>query len=336
MPRSLVEVLENDAEPVSDVVRTFRRPRRGAARFEFPAQPAPGDLGGYISAFCFLRGALEAMAEEVALLRRRDEAHRRTITRFREQMRAAAAIQRDLLPACLPPIAGLDVCTVFRPVEALSGDLYDVFRIDDTHVGFFIADATGHGLPGGVLSTFISRSFRGNRLRNGSHRLLQPDEILSGLNRELLDVGFTDCPFVTALYAVYHEPTRTLTWARGGAPYPILARRREKPRQIVSHGPLVGAIEEANFEVVTLTLNPGDTVVFHTDGLENLASDRSDPHPCRDVSDTDWFQRLGQDPIQRQLQELEARLTALHEADWRADDITVVALQVRENQLRAG
>ena len=328
MPRSQVPVLENGVDQICGPSRSLRDYRGGTPRFEFNAQPSPNDLGGYVSALCFLRGALEAMAQEVALLRKRDEVHQRTMNQYREQIRSAAAMQRDLLPITLPEVAGLEVHTLFRPAEALSGDLYDVFRINEAHVGFSVADATGHGLSGGVLSTFASRSLRGACGWDGSLRSLRPDDVLAQANRDLLAAGFNDCPFVTALYAVYHEPTRTLTWARGGAPYPILVRPRETPRQIVSQGPLVGALDEPNFEVMTLTLEPGDAIVFHTDGLETLVSDPATRRACCDLSHTEWFQRLGEERIERQLGKLEARLATIDETDWRVDDVTVVALQM--------
>lgn len=270
------------------------------------------------------------MIEEVAVLRTRDEASRRTINEFHEQMRSAAAIQRDLLPTNLPKVEGLDVRVLFRPAEALSGDWYDVFRIDDTHVGFALADATGHGLSGGVLATFVSRSLRGGPLRNGSTRSLQPDEILLRVNRDLFDAGFTDCPFVTALYAVYHEPTRKLTWARGGAPYPILVHRGEIPRQILSQGPLIGAFEDAAFETVSLTLEPGESVVLHTDGLEALVGDRRPQRGWFDLSHSEWFRRLGNQQIDRKIVDLEDRLDSIDESDRHVDDVTVVALHVHE------
>ena len=310
--------------------RTLQDHVPSSQRFEISALPSPNDVGGYLSALCFLQGALEAMVEEVAVLRTRDESSRRTITEFREQMRSAAAIQRDLLPTHLPEVSALDVQVVFRPVDALSGDLYDVFRIDDTHVGFALADATGHGLPGGVLATFVSRSLRGGPLQNGSIRSLQPDDVLLRINRDLLDAGFSDCPFVTALYAIYHEPTRTLTWTRGGAPYPILVHRGEIPRQIISQGPLIGAMEEPAFEVVSLTLEPGDTVVFHTDGLEALVGDRRTQRGWCDLSNSEWFRRLGEQPLDRQIEDLEARLDSIDESDWRVDDVTVLALHARK------
>ena len=278
----------------------------------------------------FLRRALEAMVQEVTLLRRRDEASRRTIMEYREQMRSAATIQRDLLPSTLPKVAGLDVHLVFRPADALSGDLYNVVRIDETHIGISLADATGHGLPGGVLATFLCRSLCGGHVRNGSKRSLQPDEVLRRVNRDLLDAGFTDCPFVTALNAVYHEPTRTLTWARGGAPYPILVQHGELPRQIISQGPLVGAIEHSEFEVTSLTLQPGAIIVLHTDGLEALLCDRRTEHGRYDLANSEWFQRLGEQELVRQIEDLEARLDSISKSDWYVDDVTVIALHARE------
>lgn len=259
-------------------------------------------------------GVFAALVREVETLRQRDQVQRDALQRLQGQLRSAAELQRDLLPSRLPTIEGLKVHTLYRPAEMVSGDLYNVVRLDDRHVAFTLADATGHGLPAGMLSALTRRSLF------AENRSLLPDRVLAAANGDVLKLGLSECQFLGALYAVFDERTRTLSWARGGLPYPILARTGQAPRQIPSNGPALGTIENASFEVVTMALQPGDCVVFHTDGVDALLAER----PGDDVRNTEWFSGLGRNALECQLEALNARFGS---GTPDIDDVTVIALQ---------
>ena len=64
-----------------------------------------------------------------------------------EQLRMAGLVQRDFLPGQLPDSDRLRWAAAFLPAEWVSGDFYDIVRIDEQHIGFYIADVVGHGVP---------------------------------------------------------------------------------------------------------------------------------------------------------------------------------------------
>ena len=301
----------------------------GGRPIGFASNPTRDDLAGRLSGMCELRGPLEAMRSEIDELRRREEAGARSLDLLNDQLRQAGALQRELLPSSLPDVKGLEVHSLYRPAEHLSGDLYDVFRLDDARTAFLLADATGHGLPAGMLSTLVRGSLRGRRRTDSGDARLEPHEVLAGANDELIGNALSDCQFVTAVYAVYDEVTHRLTWARAGAPYPILIPHGESPRLISSEGPVLGAFTGAYFGTVDLTLRPGDTVIFHSDGLEAVLLDRHTGLGCCDLQRTEWFASLGREPIAGALGNLDSRISAADETDWHVDDVTVLALHVR-------
>ncbi|MGB2988180.1 MAG: PP2C family protein-serine/threonine phosphatase, partial [Phycisphaerae bacterium] len=130
--------------------------------------------------------------------------------------------------------------------------------------------------------------------------------------------------------AIYNERTRVIRWARAGAPYPILARPGESPRHLFTEGPLLGVLPAAQFEVDELQLEPGDTLLFHTDGLDALLLNRHPDLGCCDLDRTEWFQSLGQAPIEKLFARLENELGAVEQSERSRDDITAVALHVQE------
>ena len=254
--------------------------------------------------------------------------HRTSRDRFDDQLRQAGSLQRSL-QSPPPAIDGLDVHTLYRPAGAISGDLYDVVRLDETHVSLALADATGHDLAAGLLSVFIKRSLQGKEHRDGGYRLLDPDEVLARANRDLLAVRLEECQFVTAVYAVYNEQTHVIRWARGGGPYPILMRRNQPPRLLISEGTLLGAVPNPTFEVVEHQLEPGDTLILHTDGLEDLVRLRT-RMTDRPLSHTVLFPSLGDGDIETHLHQLTTELNEMDKAGWDRDDVTVVTLTMNE------
>lgn len=289
-----------------------------------------------------VRRALEAMSRsvrtfrtELRRLQERDRTQTETIREMRRQLQLAGAVQRNFLPTHLPEPHGVDVQLFYHPAGSLSGDSYDAYRMDESRVAFVLADATGHGLPSAMLSAYVQRSFRGMGKSGPDRRRLEPNDVLAAANRDLLDTELVDCQFVAAVCVVYDEERQTVRWARGGTPYPILIRKGQPPRQIESEGPIVGVCENARFEPVELSLDPGDLLLFHTDGLDELLmrhENRTDPSPSghRQLSHTDWFRTLGQGAVTDHLREIERRVVAAEGAGLDVDDVTILTLQVRD------
>ncbi len=190
--------------------------------------------------------------------------------RFERQLRMASRIQRRLAPQTLPRLHGLTLSVVHRPVDLVSGDLYEVRRLDEHHVGVFVADAVGHGLPAALLSLFAKRAIQGCTTARQDCGL-KPDLVMQRLNAEVGAAGHFDCDFLSAVYAVLDTRTRSGVFARAGAPYPLLRRRNGRVETLRASGMLLGIDPAAEFEAIPFHLSAGDDLVIYTDGLECVA-----------------------------------------------------------------
>lgn len=204
-----------------------------------------------------------------------------------EELVLAEQVQRELLPARLPDVRGARLHSFFAPADRISGDFYDVFRLDETRVGIAVADATGHGVPAALMTALLKRSLRGKEITPQGYRILQPDEVLLRLNGDLIELGASQSQYVAALYAIYDETTREVRWARGGVPYPLLLADGQAPRCCISAGILLGVEEQPKLEVASLVLSPGETLLLHTDGLEALLASRRRAAAANDDPSTD-------------------------------------------------
>src|SRR4051795_9757204 len=140
-----------------------------------------------------LEGQLDAVQREVNslrgeldLLRRRDETLNYYMQRLDEELRLAARLQQDFLPKSLPQLGRVRFHTLFRPAGYVSGDLYDVMRLDERWVGFYMADAVGHGMPAALLTMFIKNALVTKEITQGSYRLLDPSQTIAKLNDTII------------------------------------------------------------------------------------------------------------------------------------------------------
>ena len=75
-----------------------------------------------------------------------------------EQLRLAGLVQQDFLPTQLPNTERIKWASVFLPAEWVSGDIYNAVRIDEKHLGFYVADVVGHGMPAALLTIFLKQA----------------------------------------------------------------------------------------------------------------------------------------------------------------------------------
>lgn len=295
---------------------------------QMPAQASVDELTGRIKALCEIRAPLRRMQQELAQLRRRDAELTAGARHFDEQIEMASQLQADLMPALPDDTGPLSISMLYLPADRVSGDLYDISWIDEDRLGVSIADATGHGMPAALLTIFVKNVLRAREVVARQDKLIEPDELLARLNRELIRSNLSQCQFVTGLHAIFDQTTCRIRWARGGVPYPILLRAGRRPERLVSQGGLIGAFEDQAFEKVEHQFEHGDVLLFHTDGLEALFRRRGNGDRAFNLLETEWMRRLTLDGPEVALAEARQLALSLPDTQWYKDDITAIALSL--------
>ncbi len=293
----------------------------------FAVDPPVDELTARLATVCEYGDPLRHITERAEHMMQRGRKMLDEANHLDEQLRLAAQVQRDFLPNALPQCEGVRFVTLFKPVDYVSGDIYDIARLDETHIGISLADVTGHGVPAALLTLFVKGAWRPKEIDGNSYRIVPPDELLGCLNRDVLEADLQQCQFVTACCAVYDNDRRILTWARGGLPYPILIRPGTPARQIRTDGELIGAFDQARFELRHEQLQTGDTVIFFSDGLEALLLGGS-ANQCDLLEQTEWFKGLHEGTIEDHFTDIERRLDRVPDHRWPRDDVTMVAICV--------
>ena len=185
-----------------------------------------------------------------------------------EQLRMAGVVQRDFLPKQLPDFGHLVWATTFLPAEWVSGDIYDIVRIDEKHVGFYVADVVGHGVPAALLTIFLKQALVMRVTAGNRYRICRPAEVMKNLNKRLCEQKFSGSQFVTCCYCLLNVHSMELSFSRAGHPYPILCRPGEPPRQLEAKGALLGVFDDAEFGQERIKLENGDKLLLYSDGAE--------------------------------------------------------------------
>jgi serine phosphatase RsbU (regulator of sigma subunit) len=244
--------------------------------------------------------------------------------RLQAEMDLARSIQQRLLPAASPQAQGLDIAGTNHPATETSGDYYDYVPLSDGRLGVVIADVTGHGLGAALVMT-AARAF----VRAACGGESDPGKVLAVCNNLLaqdLDAG----NFLSLCLAAFDPAARTLQYSSAGHDPPLLYRPSENTfAELESTGPLLGIVPGMDFAVSDeLPLQPGDVLLFMTDGLFECMND---------AEETFGKERLKDIVRAHAAESASAILTALLAATsaWTGgqpprDDITVVVVKVIE------
>jgi serine phosphatase RsbU (regulator of sigma subunit) len=243
-----------------------------------------------------------------------------------EQLRMAGMVQRDFLPSRLPESPAIDWATTFLPAEWVSGDLYNIDQLDEDHIGFYIVDAVGHGMPAALLTIFVKQAMHLKEMRDGEPIIIPPSEVMSRLNTKMAQEKFSGYQFATCCYCLVNTKTYELTYARAGHPYPVLIRPGERPLQLEARGSLLGVFEQAEYPEECVQLEPGDKLLIYSDGAEPFIGNFFDEQGFVFFDD---FKAIIDVPVVDMLDRF-VTLTKTKQIDPGSfDDITLVGMQIK-------
>lgn len=175
----------------------------------------------------------------------------------------ARQIQLSLLPAAALVTNTAQVAYRFEPYAGVGGDFADFFELPNGHVGIYIGDVVGKGLSAAMYAALVMGMLRGTH-KTGTDTSV----VLKTLNQRLL-VRPVSGRYAATVYAVYDPATRQLAFSNAGLPYPLLASS-QACTQLGEGGLPSGLRGGSSYQTHRVQLNPGDSVLFATDGLTEL------------------------------------------------------------------
>ena len=180
----------------------------------------------------------------------------------RRELAMAQRIQSSLVPKVFPETRLLQFSSKYMPMEALGGDLYDVYQISDKVFSVMILDVCGHGVPAALITTMAKISFNTNTKKSKD-----PSEVVFNVNNELYDSINGNGDYFTAFYGVIDMEKGMLYYSNAGHNTIFLAHADGTMDQLENNGPVVGVVKDLEFPSVGHQLKNGDRLVLYTDGV---------------------------------------------------------------------
>lgn len=187
----------------------------------------------------------------------------------------ARRIQEALIPTRTAQYDGADISLLMKPCGHVGGDLVGMFDAGHQRIGFFSIDVSGHGITSAMMTArvagylnaqFPEQNIALERQSDSFSRLRPPEEVARLLNQRLdADPGVSE--YLTMAFGTLHTDTGLLRLVQAGHPRPLLRRADGTMTYLGSGGLPVGLITDAAFEGFDVTLRPGDSVLFYSDGF---------------------------------------------------------------------
>ena len=172
---------------------------------------------------------------------------------------AARIVQEGILPQSCPAFGGFDIGAASRPADVVSGDLFDYLPISDGCLGLAIADSSGHGLPAALLARDVITA-----LRTSAGRGVHVASIVQRVNQVIQRAAVSGA-FASLFYGQLSSDG-TLEYCNAGHEQPLIVGQSDIQHLTVG-GMVLGPISTARYDNGTATMQPGDLLVLHTDGI---------------------------------------------------------------------
>src|ERR1700738_3634018 len=207
------------------------------------------------------RQILDALAADAASIL--DNARLVERERERQRMEQEINIARDMQQALLPKnfrdYPHLSVSGINFPCLAVGGDYFDVFPLGDSRTAFLLADVSGKGLGAALCTNLLQGALSGMTLGT------DPARVFNHVNRFLCDHSEIG-RYATMFFGILDDQGH-LEYINAGHPSPFLIRRGVAEDVFTEGSYPVGLVPEAEYTVVCLQLEPGDTLVLFSDGV---------------------------------------------------------------------
>lgn len=177
-------------------------------------------------------------------------------------LRVARQLQRNLLPAKPPEIAGLAFSVHYEPSQ-IGNDFYDFIWHDRSHLGLAVGDVAGQAVSAALYMARLT-----SELRSRAVAARTPARLLRRVNREIAELD-DEGMFATLVYCVYDLDDQTLTFTNAGHCIPLLRRgARVFPLQSErAHMPPLGVVPELDAGEARVQLHNGDMLIMVSDGI---------------------------------------------------------------------
>jgi phosphoserine phosphatase RsbU/P len=247
------------------------------------------------------------------------QAVRRQEAQLERDISMAREVQLRLLPPVAPSHPHAEMAVRFLPARTIGGDLYDFIEYGDNRTAIVLGDVSGKAAPAALFAALVS-----GIMRSAATQQPDPAQMLATLN-DALQERKLDSQYVTLLFALWNDETRTLVVANSGAVQPIVCRQGTSS-VIKAEGFPLGLFADVSYDEYQVTTEPGDAIVFISDGISDAENDQEEMYGDERLSAVLCANR-GR-PAAEIAEAILADVTGFQGGHDRFDDETIIVLRV--------
>jgi len=196
-------------------------------------------------------------------------------------------MQRTFLPESMPDIPGWKIQACFHPAKQVSGDFYDVFPIDEQHIGIIIADVCDKGVSAALfmgifrslIHAYMESAFEWGQAQPLGGNQDKPRSLsdrsegaLIFLNRYIEKHHGKEGIFATLFFGILNKKDGRLDYINAGHEPLMIVRNNCIVRELQPTGPAIGILSDAQFALESVYLDHGETLIGFTDGITDACS----------------------------------------------------------------
>jgi phosphoserine phosphatase RsbU/P len=280
---------------------------------------------------------LTTLASQIAIAienARLYQAVRRQERQLERDVAMAREVQLRLLPPEAPSHPHADMAVRFLPARTIGGDLYDFLEYGPNRTAIVLGDVSGKAAPAALFAALVSGIMRAaaaqagapeDRSTSAGWEKPGPAAMLALLN-DALQERKLESQYVTMLFAVWNDENQTLQVANSGAVQPVFCRSGQSVA-VKTEGFPLGMFPDVTYEEISVATQPGDVLVFVSDGILDAENEKEDMYGQDRLSGLLCASR--DLPAQEIAEAILADVTRFQGSHDRFDDETIIVLRVR-------
>ena len=187
---------------------------------------------------------------------------------LKEDLLMAKRLQCSLLPKESLSCDKLDFNFIYRPCETLGGDFIDIFKLDNDHIGVYIADVSGHGVAASMLTMFLQTAL--------DKSILSPSKALSQLYSNYNKNDFFSELYIAVFYAIIDINNYTITYSNAGLNVCPIIFSGDDFQILRARGiPISNWVESPDYTEITTRIKPKDRLFLYTDGIIEIRNKKN-------------------------------------------------------------
>lgn len=248
---------------------------------------------------------------------------------------SASKMQKGLLAPTPSTLSNVRFDSIYIQCSFVSGDIYNFFQFDEDHIGFYLLDVAGHGIPSAMQSVTLSRAVnplpeQTSLLKRyiselSKYEVVNPALAVSRLN-EQFQADEDTMLYFTMVYGIINTKTGLTKLTQAGHPSPIFVHNDGGVKFIGDGGFPVGMLPGVEFDEHELYLHKGDRLFLYSDGVTECTGENNELFSEERLLQT--LQEERHSPLKDTLATLEDSLRLWHNQPEFEDDVTLLAIEI--------